>query len=60
MRLKGSAKVAMQAALEAEAERLFADAEQELAALPAGAREIKALRSLLNHRSGLSVFVDKP
>ena len=49
-----------QAALEAEVERLFADAEQELAALPVGAREIKALRSLLNHRSGLSVFVDKP
>ena len=49
-----------QRALEAEVERLFADAEQELAVLPAGARETKALRSLLNHRSGLSVFVDKP
>ena len=49
-----------QAALEVEVERLFANAEQALAALPAGAREIKALRSLLNHRSGLSVFVDKP
>ena len=43
-----------------EVEHLFADAEQELAALPAGARETKALRSLLNHRSGLSVFVDRP
>ena len=49
-----------QRALEVEVERLFADAEQELAVLPAGARETKALRSLLNHRSGLSVFVDKP
>ena len=52
--------VQAQRALEAEVERLFADAEQELAVLPAGARETKALRSLLNHRSGLSVFVGKP
>ncbi len=49
-----------QGALEVEVERLFATAERELAALPAGARETKALRSLLNHRDGLSVFVDKP
>ena len=55
-----AAFAAAQAALEAEVERLFATAERELAALPAGARETKALRSLLNHRSGLSVFVDKP
>ena len=55
-----AAFTAAQAALEAEVERLFATAEQELAALPAGAREIRALRSLLNHRSGLSVFVDRP
>ena len=55
-----AAFTAAQAALEAEVERLFATAQQELAALPAGARETKALRSLLNHRSGLSVFVDKP
>ena len=40
--------------------RLFATAERELAALPADARENKALASLLNHRSGLTVFVDKP
>ena len=39
-----------QAALEAEVERLFADAEQDLAVLPAGALETKALRSLLNPR----------
>ena len=55
-----AAFTAAQAALEAEVERLFATAEQELAALPAGARETKALRSLLNHRGGLSVFVDRP
>ena len=41
-------------------ERLFANAGRELAALPAGARETKALRSLLNHRNGLSVFVGQP
>ena len=40
--------------------RLFATAERELASLPADARENKALASLLNHRSGLTVFVDKP
>ena len=49
-----------QGALEGEVERLFANAGHELAALPAGARETKALRSLLNHRSGLSVFVGQP
>ena len=31
-----------------------------MAALPDEAREGKALRSLLNHRDGLSVFVDRP
>ena len=49
-----------QHALEVEVERLFTDTEQELDAQPAGARETRALRSLLNHRSGLSVFVDEP
>ena len=39
---------------------LFAHAETELAALPEHAREGKALRSLLNHREGLCVFVDNP
>ena len=39
---------------------LFAQAELELAGLPDPAREGKALRSLLNHREGLSVFVDRP
>ena len=40
--------------------RLLATAKRELASLPADARENKALASLLNHRSGLTVFVDKP
>jgi len=39
---------------------LFAHAAKELAALPDQAREKKPLRSLLNHREGLSVFVDHP
>ena len=47
-------------ALEAEVERLFANAGRELAALPAGARQARPLRSLLNHRNGLSVFVGQP
>ena len=41
-------------------DRLFAQAEAELAALPDHAREARALRSLLNHREGLCVFVDNP
>ena len=41
-------------------DRLFAQAEAELAALADHAREARALRSLLNHREGLCVFVDKP
>ncbi len=49
-----------QSALEAALEALFAQAERELAALPEQAREGKALRSLLNHREGLCVFVDRP
>ena len=46
--------------LEKAVERLFADAEAELAALPDTAREGRALRSLVNHREGLCVFVDNP
>ena len=37
---------------------LFAQAEAELADLPAKARQAKALRSLLKHREGLSVYLD--
>ena len=50
---------AAQRALEAALTRLFADAETELAGLADTARRAKALRSLVNHRKGLSVFVDK-
>ena len=51
---------AAQGALEEALDGLFAQAELELAGLPDPAREGKALRSLLNHREGLSVFVDRP
>ena len=47
-------------ALKKAVERLFADAGAELAGLPKKARKAKALRSLLNHREGLCVFVDHP
>ena len=51
---------AAQGALAVALDSLFADAERELADLPDRAREGKALRSLVNHRKGLSVFVDRP
>ena len=47
-------------ALKKALDRLFAQAEAELAALPDHAREARALRSLLNHREGLCVFVHHP
>ena len=50
---------AAQGALNEALDALFAQGERELAALPDQAREGKALRSLLNHRDGLSVFVDR-
>ena len=39
---------------------LFAEAARELVGLPDPSRQGRALRSLLNHREGLSVFVDRP
>ena len=51
---------AAQGALNETLDALFAHAEGELAALPDKAREGKALRSLVNHREGLSVFIDRP
>ena len=51
---------AAQGALEEALAGLFAEAGRELAGLPDQAREGKALRSLLNHREGLSVFIDLP
>ena len=40
--------------------QLFAAARRELDGLPDEAREGGPLRSLLNHRAGLSVFLDRP
>ena len=57
---QNAAFVTAQSALKKALEGLFAEAGRELAALPKAAREGKALRSLLNHREGLSVFIDRP
>ena len=51
---------AAQTALEQAVEALFSAAEKELAGLSAKARKARPLRSLLNHREGLCVFVDNP
>ena len=51
---------AAQAALEAALDDAFARAARELAALSDDAREAKALRSLANHREGLTAFVERP
>ena len=51
---------ALQDALGVAVEALFRQAQTELDALPADAREAKPLRSLIRHREGLSVFVDHP
>ena len=51
---------AAQTALKGAVDILFAQAERELAALSDKAREARALRSLVNHREGLCVFVDRP
>ena len=51
---------AAQAELKKTVDELFADAETELAGLTDQARRAKPLRSLLNHREGLCVFVDRP
>ncbi len=57
---QGAAFDAAQHALGTALGDVFARAGQELAELPDDAREGKALRSLVNHREGLSVFVDHP
>ena len=51
---------AAQEALETALDDLFARAGRELAGLPEDAREGKALRSLVNHREGLTVFLKHP
>ena len=57
---QNDAFVAAQDALAAALDGLFAAAERELAGLPEEAREGKALRSLANHREGLTVFLERP
>ena len=49
-----------QRTLETEVKGLFATAERELAGLDDTAPEAGPLRSLLNHRDGLSVFLERP
>ena len=51
---------AAQRDLESGIERLFTTAERQLAGLHKAAREAKPLRSLLNHREGLCVFLQRP
>ena len=51
---------AAHARLKKAVDNLFADAEAELAGLSDRALRFKPLRSLLKHRGGLCVFVDKP
>ena len=51
---------AAQGELKKAANELFANAEAELAGLSDRARRAKPLRSLVNHREGLCVFVNKP
>ena len=51
---------AAQQTLQTELKRLFATAEGELAGLDETAPEAGPLRSLLNHRKGLSVFLERP
>ena len=51
---------AAQRKLKKAVKRLFADAKAELAGLADKDRRAKPLRSLLNHREGLCVFVDNP
>ena len=51
---------AAQQALQSEVKDLFATAEGELAGLDEKAAQAGPLRSLLNHREGLSVFLERP
>ena len=51
---------AAQAELGKAVDRLFADAEAELAGMSDKALRSKALRSLVRHREGLCVFVERP
>ena len=57
---QGAAFEAAHDALAVALDDLFARAAHELAGLPEDAREGKALRSLANHREGLTVFLERP
>lgn len=57
---RGDAYCCAQRRLQTELDGLFAAAEAELAELGDTAREAGPLRSLLNHREGLSVFLERP
>ena len=57
---QSAAFAAAQDGLAAALDGLFAAAERELAGVAEHAREGKALRSLVNHREGLSVFAEHP
>ena len=57
---QSSAFDAAHAELKKAVDELFAAAETELAGMTDRARKAKPLRSLLKHREGLCVFVDKP
>ncbi len=57
---QSSAFDAAHARLKKAVNELFAAAEAELAGLTDRARRAKPLRSLVKHREGLCVFVDKP
>ena len=59
LRRRMAAFAAAQGELKEALDGLFADAERELAGLSATAREGEALRSLVNHREGLSTFVGR-
>ena len=54
------AYTAVQRELQVELEGLFDTAERELASLDEHAREAAPLRSVLRHRKGLSVFLERP
>ena len=49
-----------QATLKTALDELFAQAERERAALPDDARQMQPLRSMIEHREGLTLFLEHP
>ena len=49
-----------QTALKSAVEELFAQAERERADLPEDARQVQPLRSMIEHREGLTLFLEHP